>query len=59
MNRQQASDTALSLGLNILVTGNTDLTGTVVVTSQSEAKNTRVPVGTIITLTFTDTKAAD
>ena len=59
MNRQQASDTALSLGLNILVTGNTDLAGTVVVTGQSEAKNTRVPVGTIITLTFTDTKAAD
>ena len=59
MNRQQASDTALSLGLSILVTGNTDLTGTVVVTDQSEAKDTRVPVGTTITLRFTDTKAAD
>ena len=59
LNRQQASDTALSLGLNIRVTGNTDLTGTVVVTGQSEAKNTQVPVGTTITLRFTDTKAAD
>ena len=59
LNRQQASDTALSLGLNIRVTGNTDLTGTVVVTGQSEAKNTQVPVGTTITLRFTDTKVAD
>ena len=59
MNRQQASDTALSLGLSILVTGNTDLAGTVVVTGQSEPKDTRVPVGTTITLQFTDTKAAD
>ena len=59
MNRQQASDAALSLGLYIRVTGNTDVSPDVTVTAQSEPKDTQVPVGTTITLTFTDTKARD
>ena len=59
MNRQQAHDAAGALGLYILVTGNTELSPNVTVTAQSEPKDTEVPVGTTITLTFTDTKAAD
>ncbi|MBQ3503752.1 MAG: PASTA domain-containing protein [Oscillospiraceae bacterium] len=59
MNRQQASDAAGALGLYILVTGNTEVAPNVTVTAQSEPKDAVVPVGTAITLTFTDTKAAD
>ena len=59
MNRQQASDAAGELGLYILVTGNPEVSPRVVVTAQSEPKETMVPVGTTITLTFTDTTAAD
>ena len=59
MNRAQASDTALSLGLYILVTGNTELGPNVTVTAQDTPKDTQVPVGTTITLTFTDTTARD
>jgi len=57
MNRQQASDAAGQLGLYVLVTGNTALDA--LVTAQSEAKNTKVPVGTTIRLEFADLKAAD
>ena len=57
MTRQQASDAAGMLGLYILVTGNTDVLPNVVVTAQSEPKNTSVPVGTTIQLEFTDTGA--
>ena len=57
MNRQQASDAAGVLGLYILATGNDDLNA--VVTSQSEPKDTQVPVGTTIKLSFADTKAPD
>ena len=59
MNRQQASDTAGALGLYILVTGNTEVSPSVTVTAQSVAAQTRVPVGTTITLEFTDTAAKD
>ena len=59
LNRQQASDLAGSLGLYILVSGNSGVETSVVVTEQSEAAQTQVPVGTTIRLTFTDTKAAD
>ena len=59
MNRQQASDAAGKLGLYILVTGNPEVSPNVTVTAQSIAAQTQVPVGTTITLTFTDTKAAD
>ena len=57
MTRQQASDAAGRLGLYILVTGNDEMDA--VVTDQSEPKDTQVPVGTTIKLTFADTKAAD
>ena len=59
MTRQQASDAAGTLGLYILVTGNTDISPTVTVTSQSEPAKSQVPVGTTITLKFTDTTARD
>ena len=59
MNRQQASDAAGLLGLYILVTGNTEVSLNVTVTQQNVEKDTMVPVGTTITLTFTDTQARD
>ena len=59
MNRQQASDAAGTLGLYILAAGNTEVSPAVTVTAQSEAKDTFVPRGTTITLTFTDTAARD
>ena len=59
MNRQQASDAAGSLGLYILPSGNQDISPTVTVTSQSEQKDTEVPIGTTIRLEFADTKVQD
>ena len=59
MNRQQASDTAGASGLYILVSGNQSIEPQVVVTAQSEPKNTQVPVGTTIRLEFTDIQASD
>nr|MBQ8243969.1 PASTA domain-containing protein [Oscillospiraceae bacterium] len=59
MNRQQASDAALSAGLYILVSGNDSLSPAVTVTAQDTPANTQVPPGTTITLTFTDTAARD
>jgi len=59
MNRQQAAEAAGTLGLYLLVTGNTDLSPKVTVTAQSIPKQTQVPVGTTITLEFTDTTARD
>jgi len=59
MNRQQASDTAGKLGLYILVTGNGEISPAVVVTDQEVAAETQVPVGTTLTLRFTDTTASD
>ena len=59
MNRQQASDAAGSVGLYILVAGNTDISPQVVATAQSISANTQVPLGTTIKLEFIDTKAAD
>ena len=59
MNRQQASDAALSLGLYILVSGNSAIDPNVIVTAQSVPKNTQVPVGTTIRLEFADTKIPD
>ena len=59
MNRQQASDEAGKLGLYILVTGNDEISARVTVTAQSVPKDTAVPVGTTITLEFTDTAARD
>ena len=59
MHRQQAAEAAGTLGLYLLVTGNTDLSPKVTVTAQSIPKQTQVPVGTTITLEFTDTTARD
>ena len=59
MNRQQASDAAGALGLYILVRGNPETSHTVVVTGQAIPPKTEVPVGTTITLEFTDTAPQD
>ena len=59
MHRQQASDAAGALGLYILVTGNDVVSHNVTVTVQSHEKGTLVPVGTTITLEFTDIAARD
>ena len=59
MNRQQASDAAGKLGLYILAEGNPQLLPQVVATVQSHPKDTQVPVGTTIILTFTDVGVQD
>lgn len=59
MNRQQAADAAGKLGLYVYVAGNTQLLPQVVVTAQSHPKQTQVPAGTTITLTFTDVGVQD
>ena len=59
MNRQQASDAAGAQGLYILAAGNPEAAHHIVVTAQSVAKDTKVPVGTTIRLEFTDTQAVD
>ena len=59
MTRQQAFDAAGLLGLYIQVTGNTDISPTVVVTSQDVPARTEISKGSTIKLQFTDTKAAD
>jgi len=59
MHRQQAAEAAGKLGLYLLVTGNGDLSPNVTVTAQSIPEDTQVPVGTTITLEFTDTTARD
>ena len=59
MNRQQASDSAGALGLYILVTGNDEISQSVVATAQSETAGSQVPLGTTITLEFTDISAHD
>ncbi len=59
MHRQQAAQAAGELGLYLLITGNTDISPKVTVTAQSIPKDTKVPVGTTITLEFTDTTARD
>ena len=55
MNRQQAAEAAGKLGLYILAEGNQDVSPAVTVTAQNYGKDTQVPVGTAIILTFTDT----
>ena len=59
MTRQQASDAAGKLGLYILPAGNTDISPKIIATYQSIAAGTKVPAGTTITLTFTDTDIRD
>ena len=59
MTRQQAAEAAERLGLYLLVTGNQEIAPAVTVTNQSIAEETQVPVGTTVTLEFTDTTARD
>ena len=59
MNRQQAAEAAGKLGLYILAEGNKELSPSVIVTAQSVPKDTKVPVGTTINLTFADTSVQD
>ena len=59
MNRQQAADAAGKRGLYLLVTGNDEISQQVTVTAQSEPKDSQVPLGTTITLTFADLTARD
>jgi len=59
MHRQQAAQAAGEAGLNLLVTGNTDISPQVVVTAQNIPKETQVPAGTTITLEFADRLARD
>ncbi len=59
MHRQQAAEAAGKLGIYLLVTGNGEISHQVTVTAQSIPKETPVPVGTTITLEFTDTTARD
>jgi stage V sporulation protein D (sporulation-specific penicillin-binding protein) len=59
MTRQQASDAAGKLGLYILPAGNTDISPRIIATYQSIAPGMKVPVGTTITIKFTDTDIRD
>ena len=59
MNRQQAADAAGKLGIYLLVTGNDEISQQVTVTAQSEPKDSQVPLGTTITLTFANLTARD
>ena len=59
MNRQQAAAEAGKLGLYLLITGNGSLSPQVTATAQNIPKNTEVPLGTTITLKFTDRLARD
>ncbi len=57
MTRSQASDTALSMGLYLLIAGNTDVDPSVKALTQSVAPGTQVSKGTTIRIEFVDTKA--
>ena len=57
MDRKQAAAVGEQLGLYIHIVGNADSPATVI--SQTIKKETTVPQGTTISLTFVDTKARD
>ena len=59
MNRAQAEEAAGKLGLYLLVAGNPGLSPKVTVIHQDTPRDTQVPAGTTITLTFTDSTAKD
>ena len=59
MHRARAEETAGKLGLYILAAGNPEITPQNTVISQSIPKETTVPAGTAIILTFTDPLAKD
>ena len=58
-NRQQAFDRAGQLGLSVSAAGSDGIARNVTVTAQDIPKDTIVPAGTVIQLTFTDTGARD
>ena len=57
MDRREAAHAAGEIGLYILITGNTEVSGLVTVTAQSVPPGTSVASGTSITLEFKDTSA--
>lgn len=59
MNRQQAAEAAGELGLYLQIMGNMDVSPQITVTAQNILPDTKVPVGTTITLEFTDRLARD
>jgi beta-lactam-binding protein with PASTA domain len=59
MNRARANDTAGKLGLRILVSGNSEISPNITVTAQDISPGTEIPLGSTITLQFTDTKSRD
>ena len=59
MTRQQANDAAGLLGLYIAIKGNTDISPNVKVAYQSIAPKIKTTVGSMVELTFIDTKATD
>jgi stage V sporulation protein D (sporulation-specific penicillin-binding protein) len=59
MNRQQAAEAAGKVGLYLIPEGNDELLPSVQVTAQSHPKGTMVPMGTTITVTFTDISVQD
>lgn len=59
MNRKQAADAAGKLGLYILAAGNTALDSHITASAQNIAPGTTVSVGTVIKVTFIDTKVGN
>ena len=59
MNRAQATDAAGKLGLFILASGNTEISPNVTVVAQDIPSGTEVPLGSTITLHFTDNTSRD
>ena len=59
MNRAQATDAAGKLGLFILASGNTEISPHVTVAAQDIPSGTEVPLGSTITLHFTDNTSRD
>ena len=59
LDHRQASDTAGKLGLYVRFAGNPQTEPDITVIGQSIQKNTLVPPGTTISLTFADTRARD
>lgn len=59
MNRSEAAQTALSLGIYILVSGNTQQDANVIAAEQSIAPGTQVTAGTCVSVRFADMNARD
>ena len=59
MSRQEASDAAGLLGIYILVSGNPEVSKSVIVTAQDIPAGTQVQTGSTIRLEFTDTAPGD